>query len=103
MLWKSLRYDEHELHTDRVQAGTILWLPAVDELLARSSPANRRARTHSIRTQAPNLNDLVEDGLLGHPILVVSRPTTDRHIVHFCLVRKIFPVYPDPNADSVLR
>jgi len=56
-----------------VSQGRIFWLPEEHEL---PRGAVTRARGQGI----------VEEGIYGRPVVVVSRPAEDSHIVHFQLV-----------------
>jgi hypothetical protein len=59
-----------------VVPGRILWLPSQEELPER---AVRRAHGKGA----------VEDGIYHHPVVVVSRPAEESHVVHFQLVSRI--------------
>jgi hypothetical protein len=56
-----------------VTQGTVLWLPAKEDLPER---AVRRAHGKGA----------IEEGIFNHPIVVVSRPRDESHIIHFHLV-----------------
>lgn len=65
------RWDDHG-----VERGRIMWLPAMEDLPER---AVRRAHGKGA----------VEDGIHGHPVVVVSRPANDEQVVHFYLVSQL--------------
>jgi hypothetical protein len=75
------RYDIQRAMTERIVQvndmhafkGRILWLPPQKELPKR---AVRKAHGKGA----------VEAGIFDHPVVVVSRPSEESHVVHFLLV-----------------
>jgi hypothetical protein len=57
--------------------GRVLWLPAKEDLPER---AVRRAHGKGA----------IEEGIFDHPVVVVSRPLANDHVVHFHLVSVTF-------------
>lgn len=61
-----------------VVQGRIFWLPAEEDL-----PRQAVKRAHGAG---------IFEGIYGHPVVIVSRPTEDNHIAHFQIVRNMFIV-----------
>jgi hypothetical protein len=70
-----------------VTQGTVLWLPAKEDLPER---AVRRAHGKGA----------IEEGIFNHPIVVVSRPRDESHIIHFHLVSGLPVIWRDTVADQ---
>jgi hypothetical protein len=64
--------DRH-VNESQVVQGTVLWLPAKEDLPER---AVRRAHGKGA----------IEEGIFNHPVVVVSRPEDESHVIHFHLV-----------------
>jgi hypothetical protein len=56
-----------------VVQGRVFWLPPMEELPSR---AVRRAHGKGA----------IEEGIYNHPVLVVSRPSDESHVIHFHIV-----------------
>jgi hypothetical protein len=69
-----------------VTQGTVLWLPAKEDLPER---AVRRAHGKGA----------IEEGIFNHPIVVVSRPKDESHLIHFHLVSALPAVRRRAFAD----
>jgi hypothetical protein len=69
-----------------VTQGTVLWLPAEEDL-----PERVVRRAHG--------RGAIEEGIFNHPIVVVSRPKEESHIIHFHLVSALPRVRVGAFAD----
>ena len=64
---------EKTLDESIIVQGRVLWLPAKNEL-----PIKAVRRAHG--------KGAVEEGIYNHPVVIISRPADDTHLVHFHLV-----------------
>jgi hypothetical protein len=67
-----------------VQQGRILWLARKPDTLATLRNQGIVLADPVVSATHPEIT--AEDGLYGHPILVVSRPSTDPNVIHFVYV-----------------
>lgn len=72
---------DRQVDESLVTQGTVLWLPAKEDLLER---AVRRAHGKGA----------IEEGIFNHPIVVVSRPKDENHMIHFHLVSALPSTHP---------
>ena len=69
--------NEKMVEKDDVIQGRIFWLASKEELPAR---AVRRAHGKGA----------IEEGIYNHPVVIISRPAEEGHLVHFHLVSRAF-------------
>src|SRR4051794_12734713 len=68
--------NERGVDCDDIVQGRIFWLAAKEELPER---AVRRAHGKGA----------IEEGIYNHPVVVISRPAEEDHLVHFHLVSRV--------------
>lgn len=77
------RYRENEVRSDEIIQGAVLWLPPLERALRRH--LRRTGRTgHSVTHKG---GSLVDNRLMNHPIVVVSRPAATPQTIDFLSVR----------------
>ncbi|KAK5127534.1 hypothetical protein LTR85_006873 [Meristemomyces frigidus] len=73
------QYQKDDVRSDKVEQGTVLWLPPLDRATQRYLTRTGRAG-HGITHKG---GGTVNIGLLNHPILVVSRPAATPDTIDF--------------------
>ncbi|KAF1940182.1 hypothetical protein EJ02DRAFT_350543 [Clathrospora elynae] len=86
---------ERRVHGIDAVQGRVLWLPLKEEL-----PHCAVKRAHG--------KGAVEDGIYGHPVVVISRPVDEKHAIHFHLItslqgKKLYQLYNKSNEFHVSR
>ena len=67
---------ERRVDSGDVVQGRIFWLPSKEEL-----PDRAVKRAHG--------KGAVEEGIYQHPVVIISRPAEEGHVVHFHLVSRV--------------